>query len=310
MLDEAPQIPVYVSSPSRLTPAQAATAGLLETASGEHGLRWRRLGASDYDPRSPLDAVLSVIRECHGGLVLGFEHSRAESVTVRPGQETETVYKSKATASPWQQIEAAMLVARGLPVLIFRDRDVRDGIFDTGAGGRAVFDVPTPDRADWLGEVFAHWSAEVRAHYEEANSVFDVFLSFSGEDEAAAREAFQFLTAQGLRVFFSRESIPHLAQAEYMKAINDAVDSARHIVVVSSSPAGFAKPWVEREWMMFLNEKLSGRKSGNVVVVTAGPVPVARLPIALRSQQVVPLSADGLREVLRFVRPARDRGVV
>jgi hypothetical protein len=52
---------------------------------------------------------------------------------------------------------------------------------------------------------------------------------------------------------------------------------------------------------MFLNEKLSGRKSGNIVVVQGSEIPVADLPIALRSQQVVPLNEAGLLETLKFV---------
>ena len=150
--------------------------------------------------------------------------------------------------------------------------------------------------------VFKQWAELVRRRFENDNSIFDVFISFSGEDEASARVVFEFLTSQGLRVFFSRQSIPNLAQADYMKAINEAVDKARHMVVVSSSASGFAKPWVEREWTMFLNEKLSGRKSGNVVVSIVGELSVAQLPIALRSQQVVPFNPSGLIEIEKFVR--------
>ena len=135
------------------------------------------------------------------------------------------------------------------------------------------------------------------------NSEFDVFLSFSGEDEPCARQVFDFLTSKNLRVFFSRESIPQLGQADYMDAINEALDKARHLIVVSSSASGFAKPWVKREWTMFLNEKLSGRKSGNIVVVQTVAIPVAALPIALRSQQVIILSEMGLVEILKFVSP-------
>jgi hypothetical protein len=255
--------------------------------------------------------ILRVIQKCYGGLILGFEHSRAESVVVRRGQASQAVFISQALASPWGQIEAAVLLARNLPVLILKDRDVTGGIFDLGSVPYPIFDLPDSNQAagELLAGVFVAWARAVREHYEKVNSIFDVFLSFSGEDESSAREVFEFLTSQGLRVFFSRESIPQLGQADYMKAINTALDKARHMVVVSSSAEGFAKAWVEREWTMFLNEKLSGRKSGNIVVMPAGKVPVAHLPIALRSQQVVGLSSGGLLDILRFVSIDQDGGL-
>jgi hypothetical protein len=303
MPDSSSKIPIYVSCPTP-APAQAAAMDTLQRLSEEHGLDWLRITASSYSAKPPMVLVMEHVAKCYGGLILGFELSHAESVVTKRGTPQETIHTSVATASPWGQIEAAMMLARNLPVLVFRDRGVRGGVFDEGISSMLVLDMPEPDPvAPRVTAAVGHWAREVHRHYDKVNSVFDVFLSFSGEDEAPARELFEFLTAQGLRVFFSRESIPQLGQADYMKAINTALDKARHLVVLSSSAAGFAKPWVEREWTMYLNEKLSGRKTGNVVVVPAAKVAVAHLPIALRSQQVIELCRNGLQEILRFVGP-------
>ncbi len=307
MQDTTKKIPVYVSRPST-TPAQAASVELLRRWSEDSGLEWMELEQAHFSfDKPPLEQVLDVIQKCYGGLILGFEHSRSESLVARRGDTSKAVSTSQVVASPWRQIEAAVLLARNLPVLIFKDRDVTEGLFDP-TSGHLVVDLPTQTDDRWT-EVFANWVKKVREHHDTVNSKFDVFLSFSGEDESPAREAFEFLASQGLRVFFSRESIPQLGQADYMKAINTALDRARHMIVVSSSAEGFAKPWVEREWSMFLNEKLSGRKSGNIVVVPAAQVPVAQLPIALRSQQVVPLSGKGLLEMRKFLSTDRNRGL-
>jgi hypothetical protein len=312
MQDTALRIPVFVSCPRSIPGAQEKTVKSLRGLLEDNGLEWRQIELTEYSPReSPVEMILRVIQKCYGGLILGFEHSRAESVVVRRGQASQAVFISQALASPWGQIEAAVLLARNLPVLILKDRDVTGGIFDLGSVPYPIFDLPDSNQAagELLAGVFIAWARAVREHYEKVNSIFDVFLSFSGEDESSAREVFEFLTSQGLRVFFSRESIPQLGQADYMKAINTALDKARHMVVVSSSAEGFAKAWVEREWTMFLNEKLSGRKSGNIVVMPAGEVPVAHLPIALRSQQVVGLSSGGLLDILRFVSIDQDGGL-
>lgn len=129
----------------------------------------------------------------------------------------------------------------------------------------------------------------------------DVFLSFSGSDERHARKIFDFLEAHDVRVFFSRESIQRMGESDYMEAIHEALDRAHHFVVVTSTPENTRNRWVQAEWTLFLNELRSGRKRGNLVVVTAGSVKIEELPIALRARQVVPLSDQGMEELLRFV---------
>jgi hypothetical protein len=301
-------IPVFISAPATLDPRQEASKTMIRRLLEANGLIWRSIGVTEYPISSPIHAVMSIIKACHGGVILGFERLRTNSGLLQRGNASETVTSPQVSASLWHQIEATALFARDLPLLILKDRDVQGGIFDQGSSDLLIYEIPQPETGnEYLLPVFKKFSAEVRGHFEEANSIFDVFLSFSGENESQARGVFEFLSSQGLRVFFSRESIPNLAQAEYMKAINTAVDRSRHMIVLSASAEGFEKPWVEREWNMFLNEKLSLRKSGNIVVINAGNIDVSKLPIALRSQQVVGLSHDGLQEALQFVSKRENR---
>ena len=295
-------IPIFVSSPARFDSRQIASVDLIRKLVEEKGPIWRQIGVMDNSLRSPIEEVLSTIKTCYGGIILGFERFRAYSGVLKRGTAEETIAGPQVSASPWHQIEATALLARELPVLIFKDPGVQEGLFDQGSSNMPIYQMPHPElkSQDWQS-VFTAFSTRVRRHFDAVSSIFDVFVSFSGEDVDQARQVFEFFTSQGLRVFFSRESIPTLAQADYMKAINEAIDKARHMVVFSCSAEGFAKPWVEREWSMFLNEKLSKRKSGNIVVMHAGNINVSDLPIALRSQQVIGLSQDGLREALQFV---------
>lgn len=130
---------------------------------------------------------------------------------------------------------------------------------------------------------------------------FDVFLSFNSEDEPQARQVYDQLTREHLRVFFSRESIPQLAEADYMNAIHEALDQAHHLIVVTGSPANTTRGWVRSEWSMFLNEIRSGRKKGNIVVVLAEGAKIQDLPIALRAVQCVQLSPRGFEELKKFL---------
>lgn len=132
---------------------------------------------------------------------------------------------------------------------------------------------------------------------------FDVFLSFKSEDEAHAREVFNFLLANGRCVFFSRESLPRLGSDEYHARIDEAIEQARHMVVVTSSRAHVSSKWVQYEWRLFLGERLAGRKDGNLITVVAGGLPIEDLPISLRNREVLRCEPAELPRLLEYTRP-------
>ena len=132
-------------------------------------------------------------------------------------------------------------------------------------------------------------------------SGWHVFISKSSSDAAAARQVYDFLIGQGLRVFLSEVALGELGEADYARAIESALDTSEHFVVVTSSKATFASEWVQAECRMFLNELRSGRKKGNVLSVLAGAMRIDDLPISLRAYQVERLTDAGLQSLLRFV---------
>ena len=123
----------------------------------------------------------------------------------------------------------------------------------------------------------------------EATDGYDVFISYKSDDEAMASTLFRFLVSHGKRVFFSRESLPLLGSSEYEDRIFEALDGAKHMVLIGSDPAYFKTEWVMDEWKTFNNEKREGRKSGNLVIVLADAVArdKGRLPLQLRNTTIV-----------------------
>jgi hypothetical protein len=142
MDDKTLDIPVFVSCPTRLSPSQDARVGLFRTLCQANSLQWNAPQATVYSRKPPFDAVLDLIRQSHGGLILGFEVYHSESTTVRPGQATEIVHSSQSATSAWNQIEAAALLSRELPVLIFKDPAVTQGIFDHGVSNICIHPMP------------------------------------------------------------------------------------------------------------------------------------------------------------------------
>ena len=130
---------------------------------------------------------------------------------------------------------------------------------------------------------------------------WDIFISKSSKDAAAARTVYDHLTGYGLRVFLSEVSLMEKGQADFGKAIDHALEECQHLVVVASSTENLDSKWVEAEWRAFLNELRSGRKKGNVLTVLVGDLTVADLPVSLRPFQVERLTEAGLQAVAKFV---------
>ena len=114
-----------------------------------------------------------------------------------------------------------------------------------------------------------------------------VFISSKSEDYPQARKVYDFLTGQGYSCFFSAVTIQKMGNTDYKDAIDNALESADHLVVVTSSRENADSKWVKYERNTFANELLSGRKGGNLLTVACGGLEPNQLPLALRQRQVL-----------------------
>jgi len=129
-------------------------------------------------------------------------------------------------------------------------------------------------------------------------SHYDVFISVKSEDYPHARMAAAFLREAGLRVFFSEQELPKMGNSDFFDAIDTALESSRHMLVVTTSRAHVRSQWVKKEWQTYLNEKLSGRKIGNLVTLLCGSVKIGDLPLSLRQHEARP--SDDLPSLLNY----------
>ena len=129
-----------------------------------------------------------------------------------------------------------------------------------------------------------------------------IFISAKSADYDHARRVYRFLIEQGLSAFMSDESLPDIGISDYRKAIDDALDRAKHMIVVTSSAEHVRSSWVEAEWGLFIGEKRSGHKMGNLVTLTVGDMSPTALPASLRYFEVIALEdAGALEKVFRYV---------
>ncbi len=138
---------------------------------------------------------------------------------------------------------------------------------------------------------------------------FEVFISFKNSDfsgnvtrdSVIARGLYDALTIRGISAFYSNASLLSLGQATYKKSINDALESAKVLVVVSSNVAFLNSEWVKYEWDSFHNDILSGMKPDAQIVPYLGNFSREETPRDLRDYQTFSIDSHSESDVADFV---------
>lgn len=112
---------------------------------------------------------------------------------------------------------------------------------------------------------------------------YDVFISCKNEDYPFARKVYQYLREHNYNVFLADTELRKKGNAEYGEIIDEALDSATHMVIVATKPEYIMAAYVKSEWRTFIEEKRSGRKMGNIVTLIE--FTISELPISLRHFQ-------------------------
>ncbi len=128
---------------------------------------------------------------------------------------------------------------------------------------------------------------------------FDVFISHKSTSFTKANEIYEFLTEKNFKVFLSEISLPALSNADYTSEIDSALEQTRNMIVIADSIENLMSGWVKYEWESFLNEKRSGRKTGNIIVVRMPDITIDNLPYSLRQVENIPF--DSYRQVVDYI---------
>ena len=136
---------------------------------------------------------------------------------------------------------------------------------------------------------------------------YDVFISCKSEDYESAKLIYNFLRDQNYKVFLADTELRKKGNAEYGKVIDEALDSAAHLILYTSRAEYVTSSYVESEWRIFIEEKRAGRKHGNLISVLDG-IEVSVLPISLRHFQSFPM--ERYTEILDYLpQKSKDEGL-
>jgi hypothetical protein len=171
------RIPVFVSSPTNLSPEQDDVRNEIFDTLEKERLVPRALGQSDYTDTSPLEQICTIASNCFGGLILGFEQMRVTAGT-RKYRARDNEYRDASKPidgllrlpTAWNHMEAGILFALGKPLLIMCEDGIDDGVFYPGTAG--IYTQPLPSslvvfdkRRQQLEEVIRTWRGRVAAAY-------------------------------------------------------------------------------------------------------------------------------------------------
>lgn len=157
------KIPIFVSRPNGLTPDQEKVMDEIFSILEDLSLEPRTLGQSDYPTDFPLKEIRAIAKHCSGGLVIGFAQETADKV-VRHNRDPVS---PKTYPTPWNHLEAGLLFAIDIPMLIWKEPGIQGGVFDNGVTGHFVHAFePDFNRDDpRVRAVFSKWQAEVSRNY-------------------------------------------------------------------------------------------------------------------------------------------------
>lgn len=131
---------------------------------------------------------------------------------------------------------------------------------------------------------------------------YDVFISCKSEDYNLGREVFEYLSNNRISAFMADKKLRQLGMSDYGRVIDEALDNSKHLILVTSSVQNVmpdTSPYVYYEWHTFSEEKKSGRKNGNIVLIVTDLDMIGELPIALRNNQT--FHYDDYRNVISYI---------
>jgi hypothetical protein len=127
------ELNVFVSVGGTATDTQEAFVRAVEDRLRSEGLIPHTVGRNTFSADAPLKAVTDLMDKCAGTLVIVLERTYFASGTEKRGGPKEITLTNVKLPTPWNQIEAAMAYARGLPLMVVVEAGVKsEGLLERG----------------------------------------------------------------------------------------------------------------------------------------------------------------------------------
>ncbi len=124
---------VFVSVGATATKEQEAFVQAVEDRLRSEGLIPHTVGRNTFSSDAPLKTVNELLDRCSGTVVIALERSYFAAGIEKRGGAEEKSLSDITLPTPWNQIEAAMSYARGLPLMVIVESGLKsEGLLERG----------------------------------------------------------------------------------------------------------------------------------------------------------------------------------
>ena len=171
-------VDVFLSMPTWLPKEfESGRKGFLRTLSNI-GLTHHTIGSTDHPIEGSFDAVMRVMSECEGAVILGYPQT-----WISEGRFKESPIQSGAILpTPWNHIEATLARAMNKPTLMIIQNGIAGGVFDRGAVNNFIYEMELSDSG---------WSLSGRIQGALASWMKQMKLQVSKPEKVAAGSIFR-----------------------------------------------------------------------------------------------------------------------
>lgn len=137
----------------------------------------------------------------------------------------------------------------------------------------------------------------------------EVFISFKNTDFSGnltpdrdiAQHLYDELHARGIPTFFSDATLLTLGQSIYKRAIDEALETTKVMVVIATNKDFLESQWVKYEWESFHQDILSGMKKNAQIIPYVAQLSREQTPRSLRDFQTFQIGVHDANAVADFV---------
>lgn len=118
----------------------------------------------DTYPRfGQLSLIKSAIERSSAVIVFGFKQLYIKEGTFRPEMDGEIIVNESWRPTPWNEVELGMASMKGLPILLVKDEQITEGIFDDIISESFMFTISSKVDIKELenNEIFNEWKSRI-----------------------------------------------------------------------------------------------------------------------------------------------------
>ncbi len=118
----------------------------------------------DTYPRfGQLSHIKATIEKCAALVAFGTKQTFIKTGTYRPGMNGEKELSQRWLSTPWNEVEVGMATMAGLPILLVKDMEIEDGVFDDVLSESFIFTIGSKSDIKELDKnlAFSAWLSRI-----------------------------------------------------------------------------------------------------------------------------------------------------